>query len=205
MRGRRRDGGDHRQWDSRRLPDRRHPGDGHRRDRRRPSGSGDTLDVSADLGALARTAAVVVCSGAKSLLDGAATFEALETLAVPVLGWRADALPAFYSREGLAPVSSRVESAAEVARVARAHWVLRPSGALLVARPPDPEIPAAEVERLTQRALAAAAAAGISGAAVTPYLLTRLHTLSGGRTLDVNRALILDNARLAAEIAVALA
>jgi pseudouridine-5'-phosphate glycosidase len=165
-------------------------------------GSGDTLDVSADLGALARTAAVVVCSGAKSLLDGAATFEALETLAVPVLGWRADALPAFYSREGLAPVSSRVESAAEVARVARAHWVLRPSGALLVARPPDPEIPGAEVERLTQRALAAAAAAaGISGAAVTP----RLHTLSGGRTLDVNRALILDNARLAAEIAVALA
>jgi pseudouridine-5'-phosphate glycosidase len=83
--------------------------------------------------------------------------------------------------------------------------VLRPSGALLVARPPDPEIPGAEVERLTQRALAAAAAAGISGAAVTPYLLTRLHTLSGGRTLDVNRALILDNARLAAEIAVALA
>jgi pseudouridylate synthase len=162
----------------------------------------DPPDVSADLGQLARTPALVVSAGVKSLLDVPATAELLESLAVPVLGFQVDSLPLFYAAEGGPPVSARVESADEAARVAEAHWRLGGAG-LLLGRPPDE--PLEDVEPLVESALAAAEAAGVSGQAVTPYVLSHLHRESGGRTEAANRALVAQNARLAGEVAVALA
>lgn len=161
-------------------------------------------DVSADLGELTRAAALVVASGVKSILDVPATAELLETLGVPVLGWRTDELPRFYVAAGGPPVSARVESAAEAARIARAHWYeLDRGGAVLVGRPPTESLD--DVEPLIEEAVAAAARDGVSGQGVTPFVLARLHERSGGRTVTVNKALIADNAALAAEIAVAYA
>jgi pseudouridylate synthase len=159
-------------------------------------------DVSADLALLARTPALVVSAGVKSLLDVPATAELLESLGVPVLGFRVDTLPLFYSAAGGPPVSARVDSADEAARVAEAHWKIG-GGGLLLGRPPDE--PLEDVEPLVEEALAAAAAAGVSGQAVTPYVLSYLHRESGGRTEAANRALAAQNARLAGEVAVALA
>jgi pseudouridine-5'-phosphate glycosidase len=159
-------------------------------------------DVSADLAQLARTPALVVSAGVKSLLDVAATAELLESLGVPVLGFRTETLPCFYAAVGGPPVSARVESAAEAARVAGAHWRLG-GGGLLLGRPPDE--PLEDVEPLLEGALAAAAAAGVSGQAVTPYVLAHLHRESGGRTEAANRALVAQNARLAAEVALEIA
>ena len=156
-------------------------------------------DVSADLLALARTQALVVSSGVKSLLDVPATAELLETLGVPVVGYRTDTLPLFYAADGGPPVSARVESAVEAAELARAHWRLG-GGGLLVGRPPDESI---EVEPLIETALEAAAVGGVQGQAVTPYVLAQLHAESEGRTLAANRDLVIGNARLAGEIAVA--
>jgi pseudouridylate synthase len=158
-------------------------------------------DVSADLQALARATVVVVSSGVKSLLDVPATAELLETSGVPVLGFRTDELPLFYAARGGPPVSARVESAAEAARIAAAHWQLG-GGGLLVGRPPDESLD--DVEPLIERALAAARAAGVHGQAVTPYVLSYLHRESGGRTLRANRDLVVGNARLAGELAVEL-
>jgi pseudouridine-5'-phosphate glycosidase len=155
-------------------------------------------DVSADLQALAQTRALVVSSGVKSLLDVPATSELLETLGVPVLGYRTDTVPLFYSTPGGPPVSARVESPAEAADVARAHWRLGGGGLLLV-RPPDESLD--DVEPLIEAALAAAAAGRIHGQAVTPYVLDYLHRESGGRTLRANRELVIGNARLAGEVA----
>ena len=159
-------------------------------------------DVSADLQALARAAVLVVSSGVKSLLDVPATAELLETNGVPVLGYRTDELPLFYAARGGPPVSARVESPEEAARIAAAHWQLG-GGGLLVGRPPSESLD--DVEPLIEQALAAAAAEGVHGQGVTPFVLSYLHRESGGRTLTANRALIVDNARLAGEIAVALA
>jgi pseudouridylate synthase len=159
-------------------------------------------DVSADLAQLARTPALVVSAGAKSLLDVPATAELLESLGVPTLGFRVDTLPLFYAAMGGPPVSARVESAEEAARVATAHWRLGGAG-LLLGRPPDE--PLDDVEPLIEEALAAAAADGVSGQAVTPYVLAHLHRESGGRTEAANKALVAQNARLAGEVAVALA
>jgi pseudouridine-5'-phosphate glycosidase len=158
------------------------------------------LDVSADLGRLARTPALVVSSGVKSLLDVPATGELLESLGVPVLGYRVDTLPLFYAASGGPPVSARVDSAAEAAGIAAEHWRLG-GGGLLVGRAPDE--PLDDVEPLIDEALAAARAEGISGQDVTPYVLSYLHRESGGRTERANKALVAANARLAAEIAVA--
>ena len=160
-------------------------------------------DVSADLGELTRTEVLVVSSGVKSLLDVPATAELLETLGVPVLGWRTDELPLFYTARGGPPASARVESAEEAARLAYAHWRLGRRSSLLLARPPDEGLD--DVEPLVERALAQAAEDGVTGQAVTPYVLAFLHRESGGRTLEVNRRLIADNAALAAEVAVAYA
>ena len=156
-------------------------------------------DVSADLGEVARTQALIVCSGVKSLLDVPATAELLETLGIPVLGWRTDTLPLFYSADGGPPVSARIESAVEAAFIARAHWQLG-GASLLVGRPPDESL---EVEDLIEEAVAVARNRGITGQAVTPFVLSFLHDRSDGRTLAVNRDLIAANAGLAAEIAVA--
>ncbi|HET7566956.1 MAG TPA: pseudouridine-5'-phosphate glycosidase [Gaiellaceae bacterium] len=156
-------------------------------------------DISADLAQLARTPALVVSAGVKSLLDVPATAELLESLGVPVLGFRVDTLPLFYAAAGGPSVSARVESAAEAARVAAAHWRLG-GGGLLLGRPPDE--PLDDVEPLIEEALRAAHDAGISGQAVTPYVLGHLHRESGGRTQAANKALVAQNARLAGEIAV---
>jgi pseudouridine-5'-phosphate glycosidase len=162
----------------------------------------DPPDVSADLAQLARTPAVVVSAGAKSLLDVPATAELLESLGVPVLGFRTDTLPLFYAAAGGPPVSARVESAEEAARVAEAHWRLGGAG-LLLGRPPDE--PLDDVEPLLADALAAAAAGGVTGQAVTPYVLAHLHRESAGRTESANKALVAQNARLAGDVAVAVA
>ena len=156
--------------------------------------------VSADLAQLARTSALVVSAGVKSLLDVPATAELLESLGIPVLGFRVDTLPLFYRAAGGPPVSGRVESADEAAHVAEAHWQLGGNG-LLLGRPPDE--PLEDVEPLIEEALAAAAEAGVSGQAVTPFVLSHLHRVSGGRTEAANRALVAQNAHLAGEIACA--
>ena len=158
----------------------------------------ERLDISADLGALASTRALVVASGAKSILDVPATSELLETLGVPVLGFRTDTLPLFYAAEGGPPVSARVESAGEAARVAALHWEL--GGGVLVGRPPDESL---DVEPLVAEGVAEAERQGILGQDATPFLLAYLHRASGGRTVEANKRLIVANAALAAEIAVA--
>jgi pseudouridine-5'-phosphate glycosidase len=160
----------------------------------------DPPDVSADLGELARTQALVVSAGIKSLLDVDATLELLESLGVPLLGYGTDELPLFYSAHGGPPVPARVDSAEEAARVARAHWTLA-RGGILVARPPDESLDG--VEPLIEEALAEAERKGVSGQAVTPFVLSFLHERSGGRTLAANRELVAANAALAAEVAVA--
>jgi pseudouridine-5'-phosphate glycosidase len=161
----------------------------------------DPPDVSADLAQLARTSALVVSAGVKSLLDVPATSELLESLGVPVLGFRTDTLPLFYGAAGGPPVSARVESAEEASRVAEAHWQLGGAGLLLGRAPDDP---LEDVEPLIDEALAAAARVGVSGQAVTPYVLAHLHRESEGRTEAANKALVAENARLAGEVAVAL-
>jgi pseudouridine-5'-phosphate glycosidase len=158
----------------------------------------DPPDVSADLAQLARTPVLVVSAGVKSLLDVAATVEVLESLGVPVLGYRVDTLPLFYAAAGGPAVSGRVDSPDEAARVARAHWDLGGNG-LLLGRPPDE--PLDDVEPLIVEALRAARADDVSGQAVTPFVLSYLHRESGGRTLQANKDLIAQNARLASEIA----
>jgi pseudouridine-5'-phosphate glycosidase len=159
------------------------------------------LDVSADLGVLARVPAVVVSSGAKSLLDVAATAELLETLGIPVIGFGTDTMPMFYAATGGPPVSARVDSPADVARVAEAHWRLG-GNSLLVGRPPDESL---DLEPLIEAALAAAEGHGVSGQGVTPFVLDYVHAHSGGETRRVNRDLIVANAGLAGAVAAAFA
>jgi pseudouridine-5'-phosphate glycosidase len=163
-------------------------------------GWAETPDVSADLGELARTQVLVASSGVKSLLDVPATAELLETLGVPLLGYRVDTLPLFYAAAGGPPVSARVESPAEAAAVARAHWELGGHG-LLLGRAPDESLD--DVEPLIQEALARAEREGVRAGAVTPFVLSYLHEASGGETQRVNRDLIVANAGLAGEIAAA--
>ena len=158
-------------------------------------------DVSADLGELAHSPALVVASGVKSLLDVPATMEVLETLGVPVLGWQTDTLPLFYSTDGGPPVSARIETTTEAAAVAAAHWQLGGAGLLL--GNPSPE--SIDVESLIEEALTEAERGGVAGQGVTPFVLSYLHERSGGETLRVNRLLIAANAGLAARIAVAYA
>lgn len=158
-------------------------------------------DVSADLVALVAAPVLVACSGAKSLLDIAATTEYLETLGIPVLGFGTDTLPLFYDAAGGPPVSQRVDEPGAAARMAAAHWELGGCG-LLLANPPPESI---DVAGLVEEAVDEAARRGVVGQGVTPFVLARLHERSGGRTLEVNRALAVANARLAAEVSVAFA
>jgi pseudouridylate synthase len=163
-------------------------------------GFSDSLDVSADLGELARTEALVVSSGAKSILDVPATAEALETLGVPVLGWRTDELPLFYSAGGGPAVSERVQSAEEAARIAQFHWRLGRHSGIVLARPPDQSL---DVEPLIEEGLQEAEKRSIRGQALTPFLLSYLHERSNGETIELNKSLVAENASLAAEVAVA--
>lgn len=164
------------------------------------------FDISADLPELSRSPVVVVCAGAKSILDLPATLEVLETQGVPVIGYGTDEFPAFYSTESGLPVNVRVDGPEEVAQIARAQWDMGLQNAILVVQPPPVEaaLPAADINRLIDQALAEAEEKKISGSAVTPFLLDRVNLLSGGTSLQANLALLRNNARLAAQIAAAL-
>nr|MDA3873434.1 pseudouridine-5'-phosphate glycosidase [Kiritimatiellia bacterium] len=166
---------------------------------------GNPSDVSADLPALARMPGTVICAGAKSILDLPRTRERLETDGVTVLGWQTDEFPAFYSRSSGLPVDQRVDSAAEVAEIMLQRDTLRLQQALLVTVPCPEEaaIPSDEIEEAIAEAETAALQLGISGNGLTPFLLNRLAERTQGRSLAANRALLLHNARVAAEIAVA--
>jgi pseudouridylate synthase len=171
-----------------------------------PAAAGrQAFDVSADLNELARTPVLVVCAGAKSILDLAATLEMLETLAVPVVGYATDEFPAFYVSSSGLPVAARVNSPAEAGSLAATHWLLGGAGVLL-AQPLPPEqalAPAVFAAALTA-AESLAHAQAITGPALTPFLLAQLARLTQGRTLTANLALLEANARLAAQVAVAL-
>lgn len=164
---------------------------------------GDRTDVSADLPELARTPIIVVCSGAKIVLDLPATREWLETYGVSVLGWKTDNFPAFYSRSSGLGVDARVDSAKEVSKIAEMRNDLEMPNSILVCNPvPEAnELKIEEVEAVLFDALKAAKEQGIKGKEVTPFLLAQLSERSEGRTLKANIALLESNARVATEIA----
>ena len=166
-----------------------------------------TLDVSADLDELGRTPVTVVCAGAKALLDLPRTLEYLETRGVPVVGYGTDRFPAFWSRDSGLPAPLRLDAPSEVAALVAAQRQLGLGGGVLVTNPvpAGDEIPAGEIAGFIDTAVAEAARQGIGGKGVTPFILSRMLELTGGRSLRTNVALILNNARLAAEIAVAVA
>lgn len=168
-------------------------------------GAETTLDISADLDELARTDVAVVCAGAKAILDLPKTVEYLETRGVPVLGFGTDRFPAFYTARCDLPVDARVDTVEEVARVLHAKWQLGLGGGVLVAVP-IPEAAALDAEAVEEaitQAVREAEDAGIRGKALTPYLLGRLEALTQGASLGANRALLLNNAAVAARIAAA--
>ncbi len=164
------------------------------------------MDISSDLTEFMRTPVAVVCAGVKSILDLPRTSELLETLGVPVIGFRTDELPAFYSRESGLPVSCRADSEAEIAAILAAHFALGLGGALVVVPPPAGHaMERAVIEARITEALEAASAANVTGKAVTPFLLAHLAKATGGRSIATNRALVEQNAKVAARVAVALA
>jgi pseudouridine-5'-phosphate glycosidase len=166
-----------------------------------------SMDVSGDLDAIASHPVTVVCAGAKAILDIPKTLQALETRGVPVVGYRTQAFPAFWSRSSGIALALHCETPDEVAALVRAQRALEERGGVVVANPiPErDEIPTAEMERAIALAVAEASAAGIADKALTPWLLDRLLTLTDKRSLYANIALVRSNAQLAAEIAVALA
>ncbi|MFL6205196.1 MAG: pseudouridine-5'-phosphate glycosidase [Acidimicrobiales bacterium] len=169
-------------------------------------GAAGTYDESADLAALGRTGITVVCAGVKSILDTGATLERLESLGVTVVGMGTDRFPGFYVTDSGFPIDARVDSPEEVAAIMRARADLGTDRAALVVAnplPPTEQVDPALHDQLLEDGLAAAAAAGVAGKAVTPFLLDHLHRESAGETLRANIAIILRNAALAAEIAVA--
>lgn len=170
-------------------------------------GAAQTFDISADLSELARTPVAVVCAGAKSILDLGLTLEVLETHGVPVVGYGADTLPAFFTRDSGHALALRLDAPGDVARLMRAQWGLGLPAGLVIANPiPEAHaLPRAVAERATEQALAEAAAQGVAGKDVTPFLLARVNQLTGGDSLASNVALVLNNARVAAAIAAAYA
>ncbi len=164
------------------------------------------FDVSADLQVLAKTPLVVVCAGAKAILDLPATLEYLETMGIPVLGYQTDEFPAFYSQSSGLTVSQRVDTVGMVVDIARAHFGLGLKSAILVVVPPpaDSAISFNDIEKEIERAIKDASLKGIHGAATTPFLLDRMNELTGGRSLTTNLALLKNNAQVAAQIAIAL-
>jgi pseudouridine-5'-phosphate glycosidase len=166
-----------------------------------------SFDVSADLLELSRTSVAVVCAGAKAILDLRLTLEMLETHGVPVVGYGTDELPAFYSRSSGLKLSWRLDTPQAVAAALHAKWAAGLDGGVVVANPiaVEHEIPADQIAAFIDQALAEAQAQGIAGAASTPFLLARVSELSGGNSLTANIELVLSNARLAAQVAGALA
>jgi pseudouridine-5'-phosphate glycosidase len=170
-------------------------------------GAETSFDISADLPELAQTAVTVVAAGAKAILDLPKTLEWLETAGVPVIAFGQDAFPAFWSRDSGLKAPLRMDSAAEIAAAARMRAALGVPGGQLVANPipVEAEIARAEIMPVVEQALTEAAAQGIAAKAVTPFLLQRIFELTEGRSLEANIALVLNNARLGAAIAAALA
>lgn len=170
-------------------------------------GATESFDISADLEELAHTDVAVVCAGAKSILDLGLTLEYLETRGVPVIGYRTAELPAFYTRTSGFPLEYRLDSPEEIARVLDAKWSLDLHGGVVIANPIpaehslDPKLIAAIIDRAVEEA----GINGIRGKELTPFLLGRIVELTGGRSLEANIELVLNNASLAAEIAVSLA
>jgi len=163
----------------------------------------ETLDISTDLQTLADTPMIVVCAGAKAILDLPATLEYLETMAVPVIGYGTDEFPAFYSRHSGLSVSARLDSPEEVVTFAKTHWELGMKSAILVCQPLslEEEIPQEKIDGAIRQARKEAHSQAIHGQPLTPFLLARLSELTGGESLKANLKLLLNNARLAAQIA----
>jgi pseudouridine-5'-phosphate glycosidase len=165
-------------------------------------GAETSMDISADLTELARTPVLVVCAGAKSILDLDLTLEYLETLGVPVLGWQTDEFPAFYMRSSGRRLSHRVDNVATLAAIARAQWACQLHG--LVVGCPIPEayaMDAGPLEAATEEALELARKEGIHGSATTPFLLAHVAKVTGGESIEANKALLINNARWAARFA----
>jgi len=167
---------------------------------------GNTFDISADLPTLARIPMIVVCSGAKAILDIPATRENLETNGVPILGYKTNELPAFYSIKSGIKVDRQVNNEEEIVSIALNHWKLGLSSAMLVTVPPpsDLEIPASQITMQIEKALEEADKNNIHGASITPYLLQKVNEETKGKSMHVNIALLKNNARIAAKIAAAL-
>lgn len=165
-----------------------------------------SFDVSADLGELARAKLVVVCAGAKAILDIPATLEVLETNSVPVVGYQTDEFPAFYSVSSGLRVNVRADTAAEVAAIAKVHWQMGLNGSILLAVPPPKEVALESefVEKAIKQALQEAQQANIHGQGTTPFLLRRVSELTGGESMRANLGLLVNNARVAAEVALVL-
>jgi pseudouridine-5'-phosphate glycosidase len=170
-------------------------------------GAERSFDISADLEELARTSLAVISAGAKAVLDLGLTLEYLETRGVPVLGYQTDAFPAFYTRDSGFGVDARLETPDEIAAVLQAKWETGLAGGVLVANPIAPEyaLDSAEIGRIIDQALAEARETGIRGKEITPFLLARIHELTGGASEVANKQLVWSNVRLAAQIAKALA
>ncbi len=169
-------------------------------------GASQTFDISADLQELARTSVAVVCAGAKSILDIGLTLEYLETHGVPVISCGQENFAAFYTRDSGYPADFRLDDATAQARFIRTKWDLGLEGGVVVSTP-VPEaaaMPREEIDRITEQALAEAEAQGLTGKAVTPFLLSRIKSLTGGRSLVTNIALVKHNAEVGARLAVAL-
>ena len=166
-----------------------------------------TFDISADMTEFAESSVAVVTAGAKAILDLGLTLETLETLGVPVIGLGTDEFPAFYSRRSGHAVPMRCNSVGEIASVMRAKWEMGLKGGIVVANPipAEAEIPAAEIAPVIEAALRKAAARGIHGKETTPFLLAEIASVTGGRSLAANIALVRNNARVAGSIAMAYA
>jgi pseudouridine-5'-phosphate glycosidase len=163
----------------------------------------DSMDISADLEELGQTSVAVVCAGVKSILDIGRTLEYLETRGVPVVGYQCDTLPAFYSRSSGFPVDYRVDTAEEVAAAMQAKWNMGLAGGMLIGVPvPDEHaLPSEEIDIVIADAIAEMQQQGIRGKDTTPFLLSSIAERTGGRSLDTNIQLVLNNARIAAAIA----
>ncbi len=164
---------------------------------------GNPFDISADLNELAKSPVVVVCAGAKAILDLPATLESLETRGVPVLGYQTDEFPAFYSPTSGLPIDCQIETAREAYEIARAHWNAGNQSAVLVCNPipADQALDGAKIEMAIRDAIQAADRKGIFGAALTPFLLEQINKATDGESQQANLALLKNNALLAAEIA----
>lgn len=166
----------------------------------------NTFDISADLTELAQTNVAVVSAGVKSILDIGLTLEYLETIGVPVIGYKTDEFPAFYSRESGFNVNYRMDSAKEIAEMIKAKWDLGLNGGVIIANPVPEEysMEKNKIDKAIEEALKKADEKGIRGKDVTPFLLSRIKDITGGKSLESNIKLVLNNAKLAAEIAAVL-